>query len=48
MNAKKALELLLQGKKIRQVGWTKLLYITLDEYGKIIKEQNNVYCSIYY
>ncbi len=38
MSTKIAMELLLQGKKIREREWCKRRYIKLDEYGNIVDE----------
>ncbi len=45
MNAKKAMELLLQGKKVKRADWCKDLYVKLDENGDIVN-QNNEYFFI--
>ena len=38
MSTKIAMELLLQGKKVREREWCKRRYIKLDEYGNIVDE----------
>ena len=43
MNTKKAMELLLQGKKIKRADWCKDLYIKLDENGDIVDQDNEYF-----
>ncbi len=44
MSTKIAMELLLQGKKVREREWCKRRYIKLDEYGNIVDEDGKNFC----
>ena len=46
MTAKKIMELLLQGKKLRSIKWNKTEYVCLDKQGNLVDEAGNIH-SLY-